>query len=262
MTLMSHVSSDNAPQWDVLRPALGYLAAITAAELLTTFWQPQFGLLFHGVLLVVLLVHVTFRWEKASRDVLLSLSFAPLIRLMSLSLPLVGIPLVYWYFITSVPLFVSVLITARRLHFSPSELGLNLRNLHLQVPVIFLGLGFGYMEYYILRPKPLAAAFTWEAIWLPALILLVSTGFAEEVIFRGLMQQAATPVLGWTSHIYVSAIFAVLHVGYRSLTDVLFVFGVAMVFAMIVRRTGSIVGVSLAHGLTNIVLFLVAPFVH
>jgi membrane protease YdiL (CAAX protease family) len=32
-------------------------------------------------------------------------------------------------------------------------------------------------------------------------------------------------------------------------------------FALVAGRTGSIWGVSLAHGLTNVVLFLVAPFV-
>ena len=37
-------------------------------------------------------------------------------------------------------------------------------------------------------------------------------------------------------------------------------FVVALVFGWARERTGSIVGVSLAHGLTNIVLFLVMPF--
>ena len=45
------------------------------------------------------------------------------------------------------------------------------------------------------------------------------------------------------------------------LLDVVFVFGVALFFGYVVERTDSILGVSLSHGLTNIVLFLVAPFV-
>ncbi|MGC8787064.1 MAG: CPBP family intramembrane glutamic endopeptidase, partial [Anaerolineae bacterium] len=117
----------------------------------------------------------------------------------------------------------------------------------------------GYMEYQILHPKPLARAFTWEQLWLPALILMFSTGFSEELIFRGVMQRAAE-ALDRFSILYVSAVFAVLHVGYKSLLDVLFVFGVALFFGYVVKKTGNILGVSLAHGLTNIVLFLVAPF--
>jgi len=41
---------------------------------------------------------------------------------------------------------------------------------------------------------------------------------------------------------------------------VLFVFAVAMFFAWAVKRTGSLLGVTLAHGITNIMLFVVIPF--
>ena len=36
---------------------------------------------------------------------------------------------------------------------------------------------------------------------------------------------------------------------------------VALLFGFFVARTGSILGVTLSHGLTNIMLFLVIPFV-
>jgi membrane protease YdiL (CAAX protease family) len=38
------------------------------------------------------------------------------------------------------------------------------------------------------------------------------------------------------------------------------VFVVAVVFGWAVRRTGSLLGVTVAHGLTNVILFLVMPF--
>jgi hypothetical protein len=41
---------------------------------------------------------------------------------------------------------------------------------------------------------------------------------------------------------------------------VLFVFIVGLAFGLIVLRTGSILGVSLAHGLTNVTLYLIFPF--
>jgi membrane protease YdiL (CAAX protease family) len=191
---------------------------------------------------------------------LLSLAFAPLIRLLSLSLPLADVPLVYWYLITSIPLFVATYIAMRTLDIDWRGVGVNLRALPLQLAVGVVGAAFGYMEYRILRPAPLARAFTLEQLWLPALILLFSTGFMEELIFRGVMQRAAQEALGGLHIAYVSALFAVLHVGYKSLLDVVFVFGVALFFGYVVERTDSILGVSLSHGLTNIVLFLVAPF--
>ena len=56
-----------------------------------------------------------------------------------------------------------------------------------------------------------------------------------------------------------AAFFAVMHIGYASILDVLFVFAVGLLFAWFVDRTNSIFGVTIAHGLTNIGLFLVWP---
>jgi len=244
----------------VQRVALGYLAALALAEVLTALVVPRVGLVLHGLLLLVLLLHTGLNWEHPGRGLLLSLAFAPLIRLLSLSLPLVGIPLVYWYLVNSIPLFVATYIAMRTLNLRWHAVGLNLRAWPLQLAVGVVGAIFGYVEYQILRPAPLARSFTLEQLWLPALILLFSTGFMEELIFRGVMQRAAQQALGRLHIVYVSALFAVLHVGYKSLLDVVFVFGVALFFGCVVERTDSILGVSLSHGLTNIVLFLVAPF--
>jgi len=57
----------------------------------------------------------------------------------------------------------------------------------------------------------------------------------------------------------VAVVFAVLHVGYQSLPDVIFVLNVALFFGLARMVTDSIVGASLAHGLTNVLLFLTMP---
>jgi hypothetical protein len=170
-------------------------------------------------------------------------------------------PMVYWYFIVSVPLFIAAGLVLRTLKFSTAMLGLNLKALPLQILVALTGLTLGYLEYRILEPEPLARSTAFSEIWLPMLILLVCTGFAEELIFRGMMQRTATETLGQLYGIlYVSAIFAVLHMGYQSLTEILFVFGVALFFGLARTVTDSILGVTMAHGLTNIFLFLALPF--
>ena len=58
------------------------------------------------------------------------------------------------------------------------------------------GSALGHIEYQILRPQPLARALTWGEAAIPALILLVSTGFVEELIFRGIMQRVAIKSIG------------------------------------------------------------------
>ncbi len=241
--------------------AVGYLAALTLAEVLTTLVEPRIGLALHSVLLLLLIAQTALTWGYPGHRLLFALAFAPLIRILSLFLPLAGLPQIYWYFIVSLPLFAAAGVALNTADFSRADIGLTLKGLPLQLLVAVTGVTLGYVEYLILRPAPLAPRFDLQNVWLPALILFVCTGFAEELVFRGLMQRAATEKLGTMGGIlYVATLFAVLHVGYQSLSDVAFVFVVALFFGLVVAHTRSIVGVSLAHGLTNVLLFLIMPF--
>ncbi len=241
--------------------AVVYLAGITLAELCTTFFDTNVGLILHAVILGTLLVHTALTWEIPLHRLLLPLTLAPLIRLLSLTLPLKAFPeLYYWYFIVSVPLFAAAFGVVQILKLNAADLGLILRYPLAQALVIFTGVIFGYAEYQIIKPTPLIGSLTLAEFWLPALILMVSTGFAEEFIFRGIMQKTATEVIGKWAVVYTSALFAVLHIGYKSVLDVLFVFVVALVFGWFRERTDSILGITLAHGWTNIFLFLLMPF--
>lgn len=238
---------------------LGYLVALLVAEELTILTRPGIGLGVYGGLLVILILHSALTWEHSVHKLLLSLTFAPLIRILSLSLPLAGLPLIYWYVVTGVPLLVTAVLIARTLGFSRQEIGLNLGRVPIQILVGLTGLIFGYIEYQLLRPALLVQVVSWEQLLGPALILLICTGFTEEVIFRGVMQRATKETMGGLTELYVSALFAVLHVGHKVWLDVLFVFGVGLFFAWVVTKTRSLLGVTLAHGLTNTILFLVGP---
>ena len=96
---------------------------------------------------------------------------------------------------------------------------------------------------------------------MPALVLLFATGFLDEFIFRAILQRTATATLGPLAILYVSLIFAILHIGYRSGTDLLFVFLTALLCEWVVRGTGSIMGISVCHGIGSIALLLLSPSV-
>jgi len=238
-----------------------YLQVLILAELLTNMIEPHLGLLIHGLALIALLIHGALDNDIRHRRLLLTLALAPLIRLQSLFLPLAGRPLVEWYFAVGAILFIAVFFTARMSGLNARRIGLNLHQFPLQIIFGLVGIGLGLIEYLILRPEPLADEFTIEALWLPALILTIFTGFLEELIFRGLIQEAALATYGRFGLTFGSILFAVLHVGHRSLLDVIFVFSVAILFGYVVIRTGSILGASIAHSLTNVCLFLIFPFV-
>ena len=239
--------------------AMVYLFALTAAEFWTLVITPGFGLWVNSALLAILIVHTALIWRRPYYKLFLSLTMVPLVRLVSLSMPLAGLPLIYWYLVTSVPLVVSALMVARAAGFSARQIGLTPRGLPIQLAVAGSGLLFGYAEYRLLGPDLLVQANTWAGLLFPALILLLCTGFVEELIFRGVMQRAAREALGDWALWYVAALFAMLHMGHAVWLDIPFVFVVAMFFAWVVAKTRSIVGVTVAHGLTNIMLFLIMP---
>lgn len=242
------------------RIPLVYLAALTVAEAITTLANPQVGLILHGLLLVILILHAALFARRGQQKFLITLTLAPLIRLMSLSIPLLNFPVIYWYAVIGLPLFLAAFMALRMTGFDAVRVGLNGRKLPWQLLVGATGLGLGYVEYIILRPAPLVEALTWKQILLPALILLLFTGLLEEIIFRGLIQRGAAGTIGRYGLVYVAALFAVLHLGYRSIWDVVFVFVVALFFGLVVARTGSLLGVTLSHGLTNVALYLIIPF--
>ncbi len=237
-----------------------YAAAVTAAEVVTAYYSPLYGIACHMVLLMALLVHASLAYKQAINLIYLALTLAPMIRIMSLSMPLIGVPPMYWYLIISLPLFAAAAYVMRFAGFKPKEVGLIVGNLPLQLLVAFIGVPLGLMEYLILKPAPLAPELTFQHVWLPALILLVCTGFLEEFIFRGIMYRASVETLGrWYSIIYISFIFGVLHITHQSPLDLFFVFAVAVLFSIIVGFFRSLLGVSLAHGLTNIGLYIIWP---
>jgi uncharacterized protein len=235
-----------------------YLVLIVLAEVSLAFQAPHVSLLIHVTMAIALPIHAALSENPLSR-LLAALAFAPIIRIVSLGLPLANVPPVQVYALACLPLFVGVIATARALDLKKSEMGLTARFLPWQIAIGLLGVPFGFLEYVILQPAPVAdLARPVSVIW-AALVLFVATGLLEELIFRGALQATALDLLGKPGLVYVNLVFAALHIGYQSPLDLLAVFGIGLVFSWVTARTGSILGVSLAHGLTNTLLFIVLP---
>ncbi len=237
-----------------------YLLVITAAETVTVFLAPLWGILSHIIILITLILHSALASEYPYRQLVLSLALVPLVRVMSLSMPLSNIPQIWWYPIIYAPLVVAAVVVMRLTGYKAEDVGLTAKLLPIQLAVMLTGVLLAVAEYFILSPEPLVSEFTWQEIWLPALLLLICTGFTEEFIFRGVLQRTAVEAFKGWGIVYVSFLFAILHMGFLSWIDVVFVFVVALFFGWVVKRTGSLLGVTLAHGLTNIGLYLVVPF--
>jgi membrane protease YdiL (CAAX protease family) len=238
-----------------------YLVAIAGAELVTALVNPLGGIAMHIVIMLALIIHASLVTKDLKHELYLTLSLAPMIRLLSLSMPLVNFPQIYWYAIIALPLLIAVFVVVRRLGYTHWEIGLNLNKIPYQILIALTGVPFGIAEYYILKPNPLVSSFAWQGLLLPALILIVGTGFIEELCFRGVIQHSAEAAIGQWGWVYVAVLFSIMHIGYLSVSDGFFVLAVGLFFGVMVDKTRSILGVTLSHGIANVVLYLIAPFV-
>jgi membrane protease YdiL (CAAX protease family) len=237
------------------------LALVAGAEITTSLVDLRMGMVFHLALVLALVAYGALGRTEGGRRMALALTVAPVIRLLSLSLPLARFPQMAWYPMVSIPLLVGVFYLVRQVGVTRAELGLVPGKLSLQLMLAGGGLGIGVLEYAILQPHSMLSRPDLGEAAVAVLSLVIFTGFNEELIFRGLLQSQAAPVMKRLAPLYVSALFGVLHIGYLSVLDVVFVTGVGLLFAYLVQWGGSILGVTLAHGLTNIVLFIVMPYV-
>lgn len=247
-----------------LQVFLGYITFIVFAETVTSFVDPRYGLLVHSLILISLLTLSSLKYgENPSSKLYISLALAPLIRIISLSMPLTGFPRYSWYIVVNIPVLVATLAMMRVQGIGFNDAGIKF-NMPLEQSVIALtGISIGFIDYYILRPEPLALDMSYGNLALLAIALALSTGLVEELVFRGIMQPHAVEAFGERlGLIGVAAVFAALHIGWLSMPDLVFVFMVGLFYGFMALRTGNIVGVSLSHGITNIVLFLVAPAIN
>lgn len=278
------------PAWGHL---IIYLLLIGFAELTVAYIHPQAGILFHIFILCALFLYSGYlskdsmlvnklQWfmikdkKKPSSllqtlidrktnlsSMLLALTLIPLIRILSLVMPLAAFPRIYWFIVIGVAVYLAFFFLLYQQKISLRDCGLRLptlRHVPLEIGIILLGIPFGYLEYYILRPPSFIESFTTENIIIAVLILFFATGLMEEIIFRGLLQKKSTEILGvWQGLLFVSLLFAVLHTGNLSVADVALVFCIGGLYALVVQKTKTIIGVTISHTIVNVFLFILLP---
>ena len=148
-----------------------YLLAIITAEVVTVVSQPLLGIVFYTILLVAIIIDSALIKNYSQGKLILSLSVVPLIRIISLALPLADLPQIWWYPIIYLPLLVAVVVLMRIIDYGPRDVGISAGFLPVQLAVGLTGVGFGIIEYLILRPEPFVSELTWQLAWWPVLLM-------------------------------------------------------------------------------------------
>src|SRR5213594_3695942 len=273
-----------ASRWPYL---LAYLAAVIAAEVLiaipgaTPLERPfqSIGLGIHILLVFTLMfLSVIIQPKDATlAPLLVAASLASLVRVFSLAVPrynFLALPgpgaetdplnTLPWLALVSVPLLVSVAAVAYVKRLRPRDLGLaahRWQEIVQQTAIALSGIPLGLVEFFILRSPRWIAQLTFGSLVLGGIVIFFATGLSEELIFRAILLKRAVDGLGTRGGLlYVTAIFASLHIFFLNGVDLVFVFAVGLFYGLIVLKTRNLWGVILSHSLGNVILYLVAPF--
>lgn len=237
------------------------MAALGGAEWVTAEVSSAVGLGLHAVLILFLLVRSYATVGKES-DAHVALSLLPLLRVVSLTVPLELASPTDQLGLVSALFLVSFFFAARALRYGASAArDLNFRAFALQLLIALSGPLLGLLLYtYTFVPLPaLADGLELEQVARPA-VSLFAAGVVEELFFRGLLLTALTRLLGAWQGIALSALFyASFHLSWQSWPLVGFMLLQGLLFGWSAFRTKSVVGVALAHGLANLALFIFLP---
>lgn len=133
--------------------------------------------------------------------------------------------------------------------------------LHSQITMgLPLGLTSGIIEYYVLRPSPISpTADKLQALLYVVIVMTLFVGLSEEILFRGLIQEAYQNVLPASSAIIMASIqFGLMHYGWLNHLEILFAFGVGLMVGYMFWVTKSLIAPVIVHALGNIVMFYLA----
>lgn len=244
-----------------VRALISYILILIFSELVTTYYMTSWGIILQVILITAMVINSTLTKSVKFSYLSQAMILLPLIRIMSLSIPVMELKPIYWLAIMSVPVGAAVWILMQSQYLNKKMVGLNTRNLPLQVLVGLTGLGFGFVEYLILRPTALIPELSVLNLIFAGSVVMVATGLLEELVFRGIIQRNAENIMGklW-GIIFTSVLFAGFNISWNSPLDLLFIFAVSMCYGYMFQKTRSIMGISISHGLCNVVLFIVLPF--
>ena len=124
-----------------------------------------------------------------------------------------------------------------------------------------LGIPAGATEYLVLTPAATFPTFEIANLLRDLAYMLLFVGLAEELLFRGLIQRDLVTAFGARWGIFgASALFTVMHLTWRSIPELAFVFCVGALLGYIYHVTRSLVAPVIVHGVGNTVLVAVMPY--
>ncbi len=240
------------------------LAFLTMCEL-AALNRPTLGLMMHSFLVIVILsLSALSESNKVNAFLVASLPI-PMVRVVSLSAPLVQMSIIEWFLLISSLLMLSILLSLQQSGLSPRDVGFRWpekRDLPIAIVVILLGIPLGFVEHSILDLESIIQLELARDLFVPFIAMYLGTGILEELLFRGLIQKTSIDLYGKTiGLVFTTVSFMVMQICWDSGIDVIFVGVVGLFYSFVILRTKSLFSISISHTMVNLSLFIVAPTV-
>ncbi len=250
-------------RWQVLFiVAIGVLIAV--CEWVFAYQNVAYGIVIAlGLAIGIYIMLSTLRFEPRITNCGESLALIPLYILFTSSLP--------WFFISQqylLPAVYSVILGLCLWHVYQKKLSLKQlfgfskeKLLKYSLLGLAIGIPLGAGEYFILHPSPAFPTFEVKYLLRDMAYMLLFVGIGEELLFRGLIQRDLEKAFGWKWGLFgASLMFAIMHLTWRSIPELGFVFVAGLVLGFLYWKTKSLVAPIVAHGVNNVILVSVLPY--
>ncbi len=230
---------------------------ILLAELFIFLGKPNVAMPIHAINLILLVLSSIY----INNRIYPVLMLMPLFRLLNVAMPVFFDLTLYSYSMVYAPMFIPIYFLVKDRFLGGAEAGLTFKGFLFYLPLaISVGFVLGWGEYNVIHPQLLTPGANINDVLILILTMIFFVGIVEEFIFRSALQTVLEERLGSiTGLLLASVIFGFMHSGYQMPLELLYVSFAGVVFGLLFWLTKSLPVISLAHGVTNISLFLVVP---
>jgi membrane protease YdiL (CAAX protease family) len=240
------------------------LLAIVSAELMFFFNHIYAGLVIHIVTLLAILLVLIFSGDQPEIIMVYqSILLVSLLRITNLAMPQFFTVTIMWYPMIYGIMYIPIYHIVKHQQISLRDLGLNYDHLNIYLPAgLLLGSLAALVEYDILHPNPLIKSIQLSNLVLIGMIMFAFVGVVEELIFRSILQTRFEKVLGPKYSIILTGIFfGMMHAAYGLINEILFAASFGIILGYLFQKTKSFPLILSAHGIANILLYGVLPFI-
>jgi uncharacterized protein len=233
------------------------VSLVFLAEILIFLGNVNMAMPIHALNLVMLILSSIY----INNRIYSCLMLLPLFRLLNVAMPVFFNLTLYSYSLVYAPMFIPIYFILKDGFVGRSEAGITFKGFWFYMPLaISLGFALGWGEYNVLHPQLLTPGNDIKNVLILIVTMIFFVGIVEEFVFRSALQTVLEERIGSIAGlILASIIFGFMHSGYHLPLELLYVSFAGVVFGLLFWLSKSLPIIALAHGVTNISLFLVAP---